>query len=198
MNRRSRNWNWMGLMVMLAVAFTAALLPPAQAFEQPDAGVVPSTVTNAGLVWYAVGKKVSTFSTNRDLSTPEAAYATFNRVSASGDQTTWWELSGARIASQRPDSPPPRSEVSRKAAYEWLNSEIIEVWIYRTNFAAVIARIPHPTKRVVDIREFSFERRRWLNEGESIAKSLEEARQIFTRHCAARDALANRTIRPVQ
>ena len=42
---------------------------------------------------YEVNKKVSDFPEGEDFSTPEAAYAATNRLSASGDQGFWRKVS---------------------------------------------------------------------------------------------------------
>ena len=51
---------------------------------------------------YAVGRKVSDFPTNEDLSTPEAAYATVNRLWASGDLGFWRRISEPSLAKRMP------------------------------------------------------------------------------------------------
>ena len=51
---------------------------------------------------YQVNKKVSDFPDKEDLSTPEAAYATFNRILASGEQEPWRCLSVPRIGRKFP------------------------------------------------------------------------------------------------
>jgi hypothetical protein len=182
--------DYSGLMIALTLALTAMLPCPAGASEKQHTVIKKTSETNVGIVWYPVSRKVSGFATNLDVSTPEAAFATFNRLSAGGDQTNWWRLSVPRIASQQQALPPKQPNVSRKAAYEWLNSEVVEVGIYHTNSAEVFARVPHPFRSFIEVRCFELEHGRWLNEGNSVVSSLREARQRFMRRCAARQALA--------
>ena len=149
--------------------------PPAPALD-------PSAVRT-----YTLNKKVTDFPVNEDLSTPEAAYAVFNRACASGDQAIWGRLSVESIARRFPAEAKP-NPVSAKAANEWLNAEVVEVNIYRDGYAMVFARIPHPTKKIIDIRGLELQSGRWLNTGNDAVGTLEEARKLFARRCAYRDA----------
>ena len=51
---------------------------------------------NSDLQVYAVNRKVSSFPTNEDLSTPETAYANLSRLWASGDLGFWRQISAPR------------------------------------------------------------------------------------------------------
>jgi len=89
----------------------------------------PLQETNSPFVrTYAVGKQVSDFPTAEDLSTPETAYAFFNRALASGDQAVWGRLSIASIARHFPPNAKPE-KVSASVADERLNTGEIEVHI---------------------------------------------------------------------
>jgi hypothetical protein len=136
---------------------------------------------------YTLHKKVSDYPGNEDLSTPDAAYAVFNRACASGDQAVWGRLSIESIARHFPAKAEPKP-VSAKAADEWLSAEVVEVNTYRDGFAMVFARIPHPTKEIIDIRCLERQGGRWLNAGNDVVGTLEEARKLFARRCAYRDA----------
>jgi hypothetical protein len=75
---------------------------------------------------YAVNKKVSEFPPLRDLSTPEAAYATIMRdfMATGASDSEWSEISTWR--SQKTD----RTPVSPERVSEYLNADIHEVIIY--------------------------------------------------------------------
>jgi hypothetical protein len=60
----------------------------------------------------------------------------------------------------------------------------------------VFAKIPPPSKSIIDIRTFESEDGRWLNVGNSSRTSLEEARKFFTWLCAYYDAAHQRSARP--
>jgi len=122
---------------------------------------------------YTVNKRVSDFPTNEDLSTPEAAYATFNRISASGEQGRWRSLSVKRLADRLPAGDTKKIEVRPSAAKEWLAAEILEVQVYREKVAMAFAKVPHPSKSIIDIRSFELESGRWLNSGNDVRGSLE-------------------------
>jgi hypothetical protein len=127
---------------------------------------------------YAVQKKVADFPVAEDLSTPEAAYAACNRISASGDEGAWRRLSVARLAGRLPAEARKR-EVSPNAAKEWLEAEVVEARIYRDTYAAVFARVPHARKQIIDVRSFEREESQWRNSGNYVAGSLDEARARF-------------------
>jgi hypothetical protein len=149
---------------------------------RPAPALDPSAVRT-----YTVNKKVADFPANEDLSTPEAAYAVFNRACASGDQAIWGRLSVESIARHFPAEAKPKP-VSARAAHEWLNAEVVEVDVYRDGFAMAFAQIPHPTKKIIDIRCLERQGGRWLNAGNDVVATLEEARGLFARRCAYRDA----------
>ncbi len=62
----------------------------------------------ASIRTYDVDKAVSDFPEGEDLSTPEAAYATLNRLAATGDQGFWRRLSDKDLRDMMPASPPAR------------------------------------------------------------------------------------------
>jgi RNA polymerase sigma-70 factor (ECF subfamily) len=136
---------------------------------------------------YTVSRKVSDFPTNEDLSTPESAYAVFNRAWAAGDEAIWGRLSIESIARHFPTNAPSR-KMSAEAVAESLNAEVLEVNIYRDTFALVFAKVPGAVKSSIDIRHLELENGRWLNAGNDVVDSLEAARKLFERRCAQRDA----------
>jgi len=131
---------------------------------------------------YQVNKKVCDFPEKEDLSTPEAAYATINRLSASGDQEFWRRISVKRLARQMPVKKGKR-EVSKTAIQEWLNANVLEVRIFRDTYAGVIAKVPHAFKNIIDYRSLELENGRWLNSGNSVFSSVEKARGHFGKMC---------------
>ncbi|MHC4179781.1 MAG: hypothetical protein ACYSWU_19910, partial [Planctomycetota bacterium] len=133
---------------------------------------------------YQVNKKVSDFPDKEDLSTPEASYAAANRIAASGDRGSWRRISVARLASKLPPADAKKREVSAEAAKEWLEAEILEVRIFRGTFASVFAGTTTTTKRIIDIRNLELHNGRWLNRGNDVVGTLDEARVRFSAACA--------------
>ena len=131
---------------------------------------------------YEVNKMVTDFPAEEDMSTPESAYATLNRLSASGERAFWRRLSIRRVARRFPRNAKKR-KVSERAAYERLNANILEVRIFKGKHAQVFAKSPHPVKTVIDIRSLELERGRWLNVGNDVVSSLGAARKKFQERC---------------
>ena len=195
MNSRISLADVFGLWTSLCcLALGLALLTAAGAelpVSSPPAAHLPTDLVRT----YTVNKEVSHFQTNEDLSTPEAAYAACNRIAASGEQSRWRELSVKRLAERLP-ADGKKTEVRPSAAQEWLSAEILEVQIYRDKLAMAFARVRHPSRSIIDIRSFELEDGRWLNAGNDIRDSLEEARKLFARFCAYYDAEQQRSSRP--
>ena len=116
---------------------TCALAVPVTAVKaaQPAAGAG----TNAVKV-YTVNRKVADFPDQEDMSTPEAAYATLNRLRASGDEGFWRRLSAPALAQQMEEKSGKR-EVSADAVAEFMGAEILEVHLWRETNAVVIAQM---------------------------------------------------------
>jgi len=131
---------------------------------------------------YEVNKRACDFPEKEDFSNPEAAYATINRLSASGDQGFWRRVSTKKVAA-RMQLKEGKRKVSKSAAKRWLNAEVIEVRIFREKYAGVIARVPHLWKKLFDYRSFELEDGKWLNAGNSVFGSLDEARTLFRAAC---------------
>jgi hypothetical protein len=143
---------------------------------------------------YAVGRKVSDFPTNEDLSTPEAAYATIERAYVAEGDAMWRRLSVRQLAQQMPTT--PSKPVTGKRAEQALGAEVLEVWFDGQTNAAVFARVPEPRGELVDIRYLELEGARWLNRGNDVTGTLAEARKLFARRCAYREAGRKLVSRP--
>ncbi len=131
--------------------------------------------TKAGKV-YTVNRKVSDFPNQEDMSTPEAAYATLNRLSASGDETFWQRLSVPR-KEERMRNESEKGEVSAEERAKFLGAEILEVHLWDDRSAVVIARMPKDW----DLRWLSWVDGKWLNDGNDGEPSLEGARARIPR-----------------
>ncbi len=153
-------------------------------------GAIPalaSETTSGELQVYPVDKRVSDFPPEEDFSTPEAAYAVINRVMASGNEGAWRRISVKELARGLPPEDAKRKEVKPEVAEQRLNARIVEVRVFRGSFAGVIAEITVDSEPpFYDLRSVSIEDGRWLNGGESVWDTLEQARDAFARRCAYR------------
>ena len=141
----------------------------------------------ASIRTYDVNKAVSDFPEGEDLSTPEAAYATLNRLAATGDQGFWRRLSDKDLRAMMPASPPARpvSEDWKKAL---LGARILFVQVCGKDHAAVTARLAGPgVRQPIDARYFTLEDGRWLNSGNNRFETVEEAVQRFADICARQE-----------
>ena len=145
---------------------------------------------------YTVSRKVSDFPTNEDLSTPEAAYATVNRLWASGDLGFWKRDFRAISGGTNAGSKRGTRKLSQKVITEILNSEVLEVRIYSDRYAGVLANVPSPGKKTIDLRCFERVTGRWLNTGQSIFGNVDAARAKFTKIVTYREAERNQASRP--
>jgi hypothetical protein len=128
-----------------------------------------------------VNKKVSEFPPTRDLSTPEAAYATMMRdfVAAGASGAEWDEISVRRSQSPSTKRRPVAPEVVRSC----LEAHLEEVAIYRDRLASVIARTQENGKISYDQRTFFLRGGRWLNVRQVGAPTVDEARYAFVQEC---------------
>ena len=133
---------------------------------------------------YAVNRSVAEFPSAEDLSTPEAAYATVNRI-ARDDPSAWQKVSIASLAEKLAQESRRRKAT---ADPEWarvlLNARIRDVMIWKDTQAAVIAELPQglSSKKIgasVDVRYFQREDGRWLNAGNNRYLTVEEAEVEF-------------------
>ena len=127
---------------------------------------------------YTVNKKVSDFPPARDLSTPEAAYATIMRdFMATGASSSEWSEISVR---QRYGT--ERRPVSPERARNDLNAEIHEVIIYKDRLARVIAKARVGNTVGYDQRSLFYANGRWLNSGhDGLTSTMEKARDNFIR-----------------
>jgi ketosteroid isomerase-like protein len=129
------------------------------------------------------------FPEKEDLSTPETAYASINRVSASGDQAGWQRVSVKEIAEKLAmENKNGKMKVEPEWAKVLLNAKIIEVRICDSNIAVVFAELPQeftsePIRKPIDVRYLKLEDGKWLNTGNDRVWTIEEARAMFDKVC---------------
>jgi|GEM_PF-3374424 len=130
---------------------------------------------------YPVNRSVADFPAGEDLSTPEAAYATINRMDT-GDPDAWRGVSVVRLAARM------AGDRKRTVDPEWpkvlSNARIREVVVWNMSKAAVIAELPQDvsSKKIgdpFDVRYLELENGRWLNTGNDRFASIEAAKTKF-------------------
>ncbi len=133
---------------------------------------------------YKVNRRILDYPDNMDLSTPEAAYATINRVLIKGDGTAFKSL---RVERKR-NRPRAKSlePYTYKQAKKTMDMKIIEVHIFQERFAYVIARKFHgrPKPDSFDVRCLELEGNNWLNSGHDSYFNIQKPRAKFRRYCA--------------
>jgi beta-lactamase regulating signal transducer with metallopeptidase domain len=138
---------------------------------------------------HKVGQAVAEFPEKEDLSTPEAAYAAINRVSASGDAGGWQRVSAKEIAEKLArENKNGKMNVEPEWAKVLLNARILEARICNANTAVAIAKLPQEfspkeIKKPIDIRYLKLEDGKWLNTGNDRVWTIEEARTQFDSLC---------------
>jgi beta-lactamase regulating signal transducer with metallopeptidase domain len=139
-----------------------------------------------GWCLYPVGRSVADFPSGQDLSTPEAAYATINRLLADGDTAGVQRVSlaalGQRIAREARD---PKRAVDREWANVLNQARILEVMVWKDTRAAVTAQLPQElsSQKIVapiDVRYLQWQDGRWLNAGNDRFWTVEEAKAQFS------------------
>ena len=142
--------------LLAAAALLAVCFAGARAAEEASG--------RAALRVYEVGKRVKDFPKKQDFSTPEAAYATINRLQATGTGN-WREVCSSRINRQSPPGPRDKmSPPSEDYATTLRNAEIVEVRTLRDTISLVAARftpVKTPMSRPIDCRWFVLEDGRW-------------------------------------
>ena len=185
----SHDLRWITLASLLAAGAwlgrgqTGAVLAPASGAAAP---------TNAQV--YAVGKKVSDFPEAEDLSTPEAAYASIHRAEIKEGDAVWQRLSVRDLAEDMPRA--PSEPLPADQAKRLLDAEVLEVHFSDPTNAYVFARMQWTQRKGIDIRHFGLENGRWLNSGNDVADTLEDARKLVARRCAFREAQRKLSSRP--
>ncbi len=136
---------------------------------------------------YEVNKKVSDFPDAEDLSTPEAAYASVNRLSAGGERGARWRaLLAEQLRSTMPsEDKPTREAVPADLARSLLQARILEVRIFQERHSMIIAEVPAigGYGGYVDGRRMLLEDGRWLNGGSTPYANADEARKDFALYC---------------
>lgn len=133
---------------------------------------------------YEVNRSVADFPAGEDFSTPEAAYATINRMDQ-GDPAAWLRVDVARLADRmRRDGSERRRTIDPEWAKIMGNARIREVMVWNLTKAAVIAELPQEmsSKKIVDpfdVRYLELEKGRWLNIGNDRFASVEAAKAKF-------------------
>jgi len=160
-----------GVFLSCPVGAAAARSPQADSASRKDASPVRS---------YTVNKRVSDFPATRDLSTPEAAYATIMRdfMATGASDSEWAEVSTWRSQNTK------RRPVVPDVAKECLEARLEEVIVYEDRLASVIAERRGRNTVGYDRRTFFLREGRWLNVGQdNLVSTIEEARQAFAKRC---------------
>ncbi len=132
---------------------------------------------------YEVNRSVSDFARAEDFSTPEAAYATINRM-AQDDPSAWEKVSVASLAEKLAQESRQRKTADPEWARVLLHARIRDVIVWEDTQAAVIAELPQgfSSKQIaasVDVRYFQREDGRWLNAGNNRFVTVEQAEVDF-------------------
>ncbi|HUW81205.1 MAG TPA: M56 family metallopeptidase [Phycisphaerae bacterium] len=131
-----------------------------------------------------ISRNVSDFPEEFDLSTPEAAYATINRVGAKGSSSNWRRVSVKELGETfRSDENQPVDPAWGKVLE---NARILEVWVWQGEVALVTAKLmpQFPSQLLtspIDVRHLRLEDGEWRNEGNDRVDRPEQARREFQR-----------------
>ncbi len=145
---------------------------------------ISSVRWDAALRTYEVNRRVVDFPRAEDFSTPEAAYATINRIDRD-DPSAWQKVSVAALAERFAREGGPRQTTGDP---EWANvlryARIIEVMVWDNTRAAVMAQLPQglSSQKIVapiDVRYLERENGRWLNGDNDRFWTVEEAKAEF-------------------
>jgi len=132
-----------------------------------------------------VNKALADFPQALDLSTPQSAWAAWQRASVAKDGKAEAELSWRKLdpeqeqrwwQQQERDDPAGLSIYTAALA----KSKLIEVWVYRGGLAETISYLPFPDGKGRDpysLRSFGLIDGSWKNLGEDRCGSLDEARE---------------------
>ena len=134
----------------------------------------------------AINKLVTDFPEKTDLSTPESALAAYHRASARMDAKAVFELSWFKTGPREIQEMDRfwKSNPKDIAAYNQaqLDAEVIEVLVYRDDYAAVISKLKFPEgvgRNPYSSRSFGRINGVWKNLGEDRQPSIETAREDF-------------------
>ncbi len=117
---------------------------------------------------YEVNKKVSDFPAAEDLSTPESAYAAINRAIAAGKAEGMNRVYAPTVRVRDSDT------VTPEEAEMWLQAEILEVRIFRGNYARITARLGSGDA-AIESRGVKLIDGRWLNVGHTMVGTRDRA-----------------------
>jgi len=157
--------------IFLALWAIAGIRPgPVSAAEPAPRPAAPSSEV------VSVHRRVADFPALEDLSTPAAAYAAIHRAWAAEGDAAWRRLSLPRLADRLPRATAAPLPAARAAPL--LGAEIVEVHLWGQTNAVVIARMTNINGRsYMDLRLLACWNGRWLNTGNDMRSTLEEARQ---------------------
>lgn len=125
---------------------------------------------------YEVHKRMTDFPDREDLSTPEAAYFSIHRGCLAQGTSAFIALSVPELAARMRAAEPKSQPLPKEAAEAYRAAEVLEVHVWKKNYACVIARIPRKDHSL-DLRFLRSIDGRWLNEGNDGASNLEQARE---------------------
>jgi len=145
---------------------------------------------------YRVDRSVDQFEKDDDFSTPEAAYASINKLS-SQNKINWKQVSAAELATKMKD------EIAKTPA-DWgkvlAGAKILEVY-QADEKAMVVAELPQAlsAEKIVapfDVRYFSSENGKWLNLGNDRFNSVDEAVSKWAKTISAAPAQKKAASKP--
>jgi hypothetical protein len=169
----SRNHMILTLVVLIATCYAATACRTQEPTKQKEES---KPAASSLLRVYEVDRRVSNFPEVEDLSTPEAAYATINRLMAEGREGGWRQVSVRRSREfQPPEDAKPRT-VSPEVAEARFAARVLEVQVVGEKYAAVLAEVPYPGKRRFESRALEREENRWLNFAHTSRETIEELR----------------------
>jgi len=167
-----------------SVAGAGNLPAHVRAQEGPNDGASEIPASGQQIRSIPVGRSVAEFTDEEDFSTPQAAYANINRACVAATNNAWARVSASSLRDAFPPGGKPSYTVTPEAATMWLNAEIVEVLYCGDKMAAVLARLASPSgEHHFDLRSLTLEDGRWLNIGEDVFPTAEQAREKFARLC---------------
>jgi hypothetical protein len=144
-----------------------------------------TTATADRFTTYLVNRWVAGFPPTEDRSTPEAAYATINRLLAAGDVAGLQRVTVAALAERLArESRQRQLPVDPEWARVLTNTRTRQVIIYNSTRAVVLAELPQDVSarkiaQPIDARYLQLENGRWLNTGNNRFRTIDEAKAQF-------------------
>lgn len=170
---------------VIAMLLIAGLLIPTALALSSDKNM-QAVIKNDKVHVYQVNRNVSDFPFQKDLSTPENAYAYASKLLADGQSLR--EISEPELKEKMPIRTKKREGSGDKPR---LNYQILEVRIFRDTHAYVIAKVPQLLKDDYNVRHFKKVEGQWLNIGEGGSLTLDGARKDFSLMCQLYDRKDN-------